>query len=209
MDSFLSVEHVSRGEYRVKGSKFLAFLYPANTESECKEHLEVLKKQYGKANHHCYAFYLKNEFLQRYSDDGEPSGSAGRPIMGVIEKNNLLNVHLVVVRYFGGIKLGIRGLIDAYSGAAEMAVQSAEVKNQYILKELQIELDYGALGFIERFIQQNNLTVLNASFEAQVRQVIGVIPSRYEKVKRKLQEEIKEEFGSQVQTPYPVKIKTS
>ncbi|HKK87763.1 MAG TPA: YigZ family protein [Saprospiraceae bacterium] len=209
MDSFLSVENISRGEYRVKGSKFLSYLYPANTESECKEQLEALRNQHNKANHHCYGFHLKNKFLLRFSDDGEPSGSAGRPIMGVIEKNELLNVHLVVVRYFGGIKLGVRGLIDAYSGAAEMAVQSAKVKKQYILKELQVELDYSALGFIERFVQQNKLPLLDASFQAKVRQVIGITPSKYELVRRKLQEEIKQEFGSLDQALYPIRIITN
>lgn len=209
MDSFTTVENNSTGHFRDRGSKFLAYLYPARSESACKEQLEALRKQHSKANHHCYAFHLKKDGLQRFSDDGEPSGSAGRPIMGVIEKNKLLDVHLVVVRYFGGIKLGVRGLIDAYSNAAELAIQAAELKTQLILQKLELVLDYSALGFIERFIQQNKLTVLNAQYEAEVHQAIGIVPSKYEEIKIKLDREIKEEFGSQIQTPYPIKIKPS
>lgn len=207
MDSFITVNQISRGEYRDKGSKFMAFLYPASSESECREQLKALKKEYNKANHHCFAYRLQENEIYRLSDDGEPSGSAGRPIMGVIERHELFNVHMVVVRYFGGIKLGVRGLIDAYSAAAELAIQSAVLREQPIFEKLIVVLNYSALGFIERFVQQNKLTLLNADFEREVHQEIGVAPSRYKQIKRKLEEEIKEEFGNQIQTPYPIKIK--
>jgi uncharacterized YigZ family protein len=207
MDSYLTVEENNTAEYREKGSKFIACVFPASSEDVCKKQLELIKKQHTKANHHCFAYKLRQDTRKRYNDDGEPSGTAGRPILGVIEKYNLVDVHLVVVRYFGGTKLGVRGLIDAYSGAAAQAVESANLNNQKILKELKVISEYPALGFIERFILQNKLEVLNATYGHVVEKTLGIAPSKYEKIKIKLEEKIKEEFGSLIQTPYPVKIK--
>mgnify|MGYP006307610759 CR=1 FL=1 len=207
MDNFITVDKSSKGEYRDRGSKFLAFLFPVSTENDFRSHLNKLRNEHKKANHHCYAFKLSRHNLHRYTDDGEPSGSAGRPIMGVIEKQQLNNVLIVVVRYFGGVKLGVRGLIDAYSGAAQEAVKGATLKKEWIYRHLEVTLEYSALGFIERFIEQNKLTVIEASYEAQVKKTLGIVPSNFARVKDKLEGELKQEFGSRIETPYPVKIK--
>lgn len=209
MDKYKTVLHPQIAELKDRGSKFIAYLCPVENENECHDWLNQIKNDHGKANHHCFAFRLFDEKLARLSDDGEPSGSAGRPIMGAIEKHYLYNTLIVVVRYFGGTKLGVRGLINAYGGAAEASIQKADIETRMIYKELEVVLDYPALGFLERFIQQNKLKVLSAEFTENVRQILGVSPSKYDQIRGKLEEEIKEEFGSQIQTPYPVKIKPS
>jgi len=114
-DTYFTIKHESEGFYKEKGSKFLAFAYPVQDEAAVKERTSELKKVYYDARHHCYAYILGHDGEQyRASDDGEPNHSAGDPILGQIKSNNLTNTLIVVVRYFGGTKLGISGLINAY-----------------------------------------------------------------------------------------------
>src|SRR6186713_1623645 len=127
-NSFFTITSASQGIYKEKGSKFLSFAYPVQSESDIKEHIAFLKSEYFDARHHCYAWMLgpeRNHF--RAFDDGEPNHSAGDPILGQIRSKNLTNVLVVVVRYFGGTKLGVGGLISAYKIAAEEALSKAVI----------------------------------------------------------------------------------
>ena len=126
-DTYLSISAESEGLYKDRGSRFLAFAFPAESEEEVKARLEQLRREYHDARHHCCAWRIgKDGSCWRASDDGEPAGSAGRPILGQIDSAGLSDVAVVVVRYFGGIKLGVPGLIAAYKGAAADAISKAQ-----------------------------------------------------------------------------------
>lgn len=165
-DSYLTIKNPSEGIYKEKGSKFLAFAYPILSEEEFKEHLQQLKKDYHDARHHCYAFKLgltENEF--RYSDDGEPNNSAGKPIYGQILSNNLTNVGIIVVRYFGGTKLGVGGLITAYKEAASDAINNARMIEKTVNNYYKLFFDYPIMSDVMNFIKQHQLDVTNQVFE--------------------------------------------
>ena len=134
-DEYKTIAEPSQGSFRDKGSKFLAFAFPAASEQEVKQHLEALRKQYYDATHHCYAYVLGfDKSAYRFNDDGEPSGTAGRPIYGQLLSADLTNTLMVVVRYYGGTNLGVPGLIHAYKTAALEAINHATILNK-IVKE--------------------------------------------------------------------------
>ena len=127
-DNYLSIEKRSEGIYKDRGSKFLAFAFPVYQEDEIKDILAELRKEYHDARHHCYAYRLgASKEIYRVNDDGEPSSSAGKPIFGQIQSNDLSNILIVVVRYFGGTLLGVGGLINAYRSAAADALINASI----------------------------------------------------------------------------------
>ena len=127
-DTYKTIASTSEGIYKEKGSKFLAFAIPVVSEAEIKEHIDKIKKEYYDARHHCYAYILgADKATYRINDDGEPSGTAGRPIHGQLLSKDLTNTLVVVVRYFGGIKLGVSGLITAYKAATKDALDNAVV----------------------------------------------------------------------------------
>lgn len=166
MDTYQTIAATSEGIYKEKGSKFLAFAYPIFSEEEFKNHLAQLKKDYHDARHHCYAFKLgltENEY--RYSDDGEPNNSAGKPIYGQILSKNITNVGIVVVRYFGGTKLGVGGLVTAYKEAAADALQNARIIEQTVNNFYQILFDYPVMSEVMTFIKKNELNITKQLFE--------------------------------------------
>ena len=166
MDTYLTISSTSQGIYKEKGSKFLAFAFPIFSEEEFKNHLTQLKKDYHDARHHCYAFKLgltENEY--RYSDDGEPNNSAGKPIYGQILSKNVTNVGIVVVRYFGGTKLGIGGLVTAYKEATADALNNAIIIEQTVNNYYQITFDYGVMSSVMNFIKKHDLVVSKQIFE--------------------------------------------
>lgn len=166
MDTYLTISSASQGIYKEKGSKFLAFAFPIFSEEEFKTHLTQIKKDYHDARHHCYAFKLgltENEY--RYSDDGEPNNSAGKPIYGQFLSKNLTNVGIVVVRYFGGTKLGVGGLVTAYKEAAADALNNAEIIEQTVNNFYQITFDYGVMSEVMNFIKKHELNVSKQVFE--------------------------------------------
>ena len=165
-DSYLTIKTPSEGIYKEKGSKFLAFAYPIFSEEEFKTHLQELKKSHHDARHHCYAFRLgltENEY--RYSDDGEPNNSAGKPIYGQILSKNITNVGIVVVRYFGGTKLGVGGLVTAYKEAAADALKNSEIIEQTLNNFYQILFEYPVMSDVMNFIKQHQLNVTQQVFE--------------------------------------------
>lgn len=166
MDTYQTIAASSEGIYKEKGSKFLAFAFPIFSEEEFKTHLTQLKKDYHDARHHCYAFKLgltENEY--RYSDDGEPNNSAGKPIYGQILSKNITNVGIIVVRYFGGTKLGVGGLVTAYKESAADALNNAIIVEQTVNNFYQITFDYPVMSEVMNFIKKHELTVSKQIFE--------------------------------------------
>jgi uncharacterized YigZ family protein len=154
-DSFLSIAGESRGIYREKASKFLSFAFPVTSEEEVKANLDELKKAYYDANHHCYAYRLGLENqAYRANDDGEPSGSAGKPIYGQILSMGLSDLLVVVIRYFGGTKLGIPGLIHAYKTAAREALEQAVVIEKIIRIQFKVTFEYHLMNEIMRILKE-------------------------------------------------------
>ena len=146
--------------FKEKNSKFFGYAFPVSTEEEIKNHLEILKKQHYGAVHNCYAFQIGTETIQyRANDDGEPSNTAGTPIYGQIQSFGLTNILVVVVRYFGGIKLGVGGLITAYRTAAQMAIEASEIVEKTIDVKFTIKFDYKNMNKVMRVIKEKNIEI--------------------------------------------------
>jgi uncharacterized YigZ family protein len=168
--SYKTVDSPVEGIYKEKGSKFLAFGYPVNSEAEIKEKLTVLRKKYFDARHHCYAWMLgadKNHF--RANDDGEPNHSAGDPILGQIRSAGLTDVLVVVVRYFGGVKLGVGGLITAYRTAAEDALSKAIIIEKDVAENLTLVCTYPSNPEVMRLVKEFDLRILEQNFGDECR----------------------------------------
>ena len=166
-DQYKTIEKESLGEFKDRGSKFFAYAFPVESESEIAQALESVKKEHFKARHHCYAYRLgmdKNNF--RANDDGEPSGTAGRPILGQIDSRELTNVFIVVVRYFGGTKLGTSGLINAYKTSAADALHQAQIITKTIKMIHRVDFDYAIMGDVMSVVKKMNLEVVHQEFEA-------------------------------------------
>ncbi|MFY8009417.1 MAG: IMPACT family protein [Flavobacterium sp.] len=147
--------------YKEKNSKFYGYAFPVTSEEEIKIHLEQLRKQHHGAVHFCYAFQLGTDTIYyRANDDGEPSNSAGMPIYGQIQSFGLTNVAVVVVRFFGGVKLGVGGLISAYRTAAQMVLQEAEIVEKTIDIYYKVAFDYKNMNKVMRIIKENNLEIV-------------------------------------------------
>lgn len=175
-DSFNSIASPSEGLFKDNGSRFIAKAYPVETEEEVKEIVSSLKKEYYDARHHCYAYrigHLGDRF--RSNDDGEPSSSAGRPILGQIDSRGLSDVLVVVIRYFGGIKLGIPGLIRAYKSSTADALDSAEIIEKIAARRFKIHFGYESMNDIMKIFKDMDLPQtkqafdLNCSIETMVR----------------------------------------
>ncbi|MBE9468529.1 MAG: YigZ family protein [Bacteroidetes bacterium] len=165
-DLFKTISEPSEGFYKDKGSKFYAFAFPVYSECEVKEIQKGLRKKYHDARHHCYAFRLGAEKkIYRASDDGEPANSSGPPILGQIQSKDLSNILIVVVRYFGGTKLGIPGLIKAYRAATLDAINNGKIisKTENII--FKIKFEYPAMNSVMRIIKEEGLDLINQKSE--------------------------------------------
>jgi len=152
--------------YKEKNSKFFGYAFPVNNEEEIKSHLEQLRKQHFGAVHFCYAFQLGTETIQfRANDDGEPSNSAGMPIYGQIQSFSVTNILIVVVRFFGGVKLGVGGLISAYRTAAQMALEESEIIEKTIDIHFKVSFDYKNMNKVMRVIKEKNLSIVSQKME--------------------------------------------
>lgn len=164
--SFRTIQQASEGNYKEKGSKFLGFAYPVQSESDVKQKIADLKKEYFDARHHCYAYMLGEDKMKyRAFDDGEPNHSAGDPILGQIRSKNLTNVLVVVVRYFGGVKLGVGGLISAYKIAAENALNNSTVIEKEVLKKYFIFYPYASTPEVMKLVKEYELEIKSQFFE--------------------------------------------
>lgn len=170
------------GEYRDRGSRFIAFSYPVKSEKEVKEILVKLKKEHPKANHHCYAFRLRpSGDVYRYSDDREPAGSAGKPIYGVLLSHDLSNVLIIVVRYFGGTLLGVPGLIQAYRGAASMAIIDSNIIIRPVTMQFLLQFGYEAYPDVMRLVKKTEASILDQKMGDSCSLTLEVKKSVYEK----------------------------
>jgi uncharacterized YigZ family protein len=166
--TFRTIQQPAEGQYKEKGSRFLAFAYPVTHEAEIKEAIEALKKKYFDARHHCFAWILgpaKSQF--RAFDDGEPGHSAGDPILGQIRSKDLTDVLIVVVRYFGGTKLGVGGLISAYKTAAQEALHQAVIIEREVVELITLTYAYDATPEAMKLVKEFDLAVQDQQFEAQ------------------------------------------
>jgi uncharacterized YigZ family protein len=166
--NYHTIQSPAEGLYKEKGSRFLAFAFPAGSDADIREKLSILKKKYYDARHHCYAWMLGPEQkLFRAFDDGEPNHSAGDPILGQIRSYGLTDVLIVVVRYFGGVKLGVGGLISAYKLAAESAIKNAVIIEKEVMKKMKVTYAYSSTPDVMRFVKEFNLIIHEQSFSEQ------------------------------------------
>lgn len=184
-DTYKTIRQASEGIYRDKGSKFIAFIYPVRSENEVKDILSSLKAQHPKARHYCWALRLTpDRTVFRVNDDGEPSGSAGKPILNTLLSYELTNVLAVVVRYFGGALLGIPGLINAYKAATSEAIKQAGIIVQTVNLIFKVEFAHPVMNEVMRVVKEEELKIFNPNFDldcsfdmeirqSQVNRVIG------------------------------------
>ncbi len=166
-DTYFTIASPTKGEFKDRGSKFIAYAYPIEQTSQAQDRLNEIKKEHFKARHHCYAYRLgldQNNF--RANDDGEPSGTAGKPILGQLNKLELTNTIVIVVRYFGGTKLGTSGLINAYRTATAVALEQANIIQKTVKEQYRIAFDYRLMSDVMNAIKKGNIEVVNQLFEA-------------------------------------------
>ena len=177
--SFRTIQKPSEAIYKEKGSKFLAFAFPVENEGDIKEKLDILKKKYFDARHHCYAWVLgPDKNRSRAFDDGEPNHSAGDPILGQIRSKDLTDVLIVVVRYFGGVKLGVGGLVNAYKVAAQDALQNTVIEERKLAKSFELNYPYESTAHIARLIQEFKATIVHQVFDENTRMTLEVDAER-------------------------------
>ena len=165
-DSYLTIEHPATGIFKDRGSRFIGLAFPVKEEQKVKEIINSIRSEHPKANHHCYAFRLgPGKNLYRFSDDREPSGTAGKPIYGIIKSNDLTDILIVVVRYFGGTLLGVPGLIHAYRAAAQAAVAEARIVSKIITEKYRISFEYESISLVMELIKQADATIINQQLE--------------------------------------------
>ncbi|MFH1296024.1 MAG: YigZ family protein [Bacteroidota bacterium] len=168
-DTYLSIATKSRGSIREKASKFLAFAFPVVSEEEVKSQLVSLRKEYFNANHHCYAYRIgpPEKAIYRFNDDGEPSGSAGKTIYGQLLSRNLSDILVVVIRYFGGTKLGIPGLILAYKSAASEALDQNRITTKTMISRFLITFPVLQMNEVMQILKQEEAEILSQEYEEQ------------------------------------------
>lgn len=189
-DSYKTIEAPSEGIYKDKGSKFLAYAYPIRSEEEVKPLINVLKANHTKANHFCYAYRLSpDRSVFRINDDGEPSGTAGRPILNCLLSEDLTNILIVVVRYFGGTLLGVPGLINAYKNASIEAIKTSHMIVKTINDVYELHFEYLQINDVMKVIKEQNIEVLSQNFNTscelkfEVRKAqLNSVLSKFEKI---------------------------
>ena len=187
-DQYKTIKNLSEGIYKDKGSKFLAFAYPFQKEEEFKEIIAKLKIEHPKANHHCYAYRLTpDRSVYRVNDDGEPSGTAGRPILNTLLSKNLTNVLVIVVRYFGGTLLGVSGLINAYKQATEEALNNAKVIHKTVQDVYQVKFEYPLMNDVMKLIKDEALDNFNQEFDLSCKIEIAINKTEVTRIIGKLE----------------------
>jgi len=188
-DFYNTIQGPSTAEFKDRGSRFLAFAYPLNTVTDFKNLRTQLKKEHPKANHHCFAYRLGTDgTIFRVSDDGEPSGSAGRPILGQLDSNQVTNVLIIVVRYFGGTLLGVPGLINAYKTAAALALKQNSIIQKPILLNYRLQFDYMLMNDVMKLVKQYDCIILKQELQLFCLMETGVPKNHSEEALIKLKE---------------------
>ena len=188
-DFYLTIEKPSSAEFKDRGSKFIAFAFPIETAEDFKKQLQLLKKEHPKAVHHCFAYRIGtdgNNF--RSSDDGEQSGTAGKPILGQLDSKAITNAAVIVVRYWGGTLLGVPGLINAYKTATALALQVTPVIQKQIEVNYNIEFDYTQMNEVMMVLKQFNCTIISNEMQLFCIIKTGVPKNRLEEVLYRLKD---------------------
>lgn len=175
MDVYCTIEKPSQAEHKDRGSRFLAYAFPVQSAEEFKKELKKIKEEHPKAAHHCFAYRFgidNNAF--RTNDDGEPAGTAGKPILGQIDAKNLTNVAVIVVRYFGGTLLGVPGLINAYKTAASFALQLTPIVQKPVLAAYELEFDYTLLNNVMLIVKRFDCVIIKNEPQLFCRLQIGI-----------------------------------
>ncbi len=178
-DTYKEIKSHTTGIYKEKGSKFIAYSYPVYSEQDVKDKLKEVRKLEHSARHHCYAYILNpDKSAQRANDDGEPSSTAGKPILGQILSNNLTNILIVVVRYFGGVKLGVPGLIRSYKTAAAAAIANATILSKKIKEHYEVSFKYPQMNDVMRLVKEYDLEVVNTDFQIDCKLIFAAPKSK-------------------------------
>jgi uncharacterized YigZ family protein len=186
-DEYRTLEGIAEGFYKEKGSRFIAVAIPATNVEDVKQQLEKLRKQYHDARHHCYAYRIGPEPYEfRYNDDGEPSGTAGKPIFGQIQSFSLTNVLIVVIRYFGGVKLGTGGLIQAYKAASKDALEKASIMTRTWNVSVKIEFEYPAMDQVMKIIREDGAKIICQDSTEKCIITLEIRQGKYEILSKKL-----------------------
>jgi len=176
VDIFKTIKSASEETlFKDKNSKFYGFAFPVNNEDQVKNELEKVKKIHPNAGHHCYAYQIGVEdIIYRANDDGEPNNSAGMPIYGQIQSFDITNVLIVVVRYFGGAKLGVSGLINAYRSSAKITIESSEIIEKIVEVYFKIIFDYDMMSKVLRILKEKNIEIIQQKLELNCEYIIAV-----------------------------------
>lgn len=186
-DTYRTIRDLSEGYYTEKRSRFLSFALPVRTPDEVKTQLDIYRKKYYDARHVCWAYMLGSDRTTfRANDDGEPSSTAGKPILGQINSNNLTDILIIVVRYFGGIELGTSGLIVAYRTAAAEAIAAARIEERTVDETITITFEYPHLNSVMRIVKEDKPDVLTQSFELTCEMTLRIRQSRMDALKSRL-----------------------
>ena len=188
-DSYNTIEKAASTEFKDRGSKFIAYAFPIQSVADFKTRQEEIKKEHPKATHHCFAYRLGtdgNNF--RVNDDGEPSGTAGRPILGQIDGKNLTDLLVIVVRYFGGTQLGVPGLINAYKSSAALVLQLTPVISKAIEIPYKIQFDYTQMNDVMTLLKKNNCIVYKQELQLFCVMEVGIPKAKLEEMIFKLKE---------------------
>lgn len=188
MDSYKTIKSLAEGTYSEKRSKFLAFAIPVSSLDEVKQYVAEYQKKYYDARHCCYAYMLGHERLDfRANDNGEPSGTAGKPILGQINSNELTNILIIVVRYFGGIKLGTSGLIVAYKAAAAEAIAAAEIIEKTVDEDIVFSFEYPFMNDVMRIVKEENPEIVSQGYDTDCVMTLRIRKDSMPKLKARLE----------------------
>ncbi|MBO5250516.1 MAG: YigZ family protein [Bacteroidaceae bacterium] len=187
-DTYKTITSLAEGIYTEKRSKFIAIAIPVRTLEEVKQHLETYQKKYYDARHVCYAYMLGHERLNfRANDNGEPSGTAGKPILGQINSNELTDILIIVVRYFGGIKLGTSGLIVAYKAAAAEAISSATIIEKTVDDDITVAFEYPFMNDVMRIVKEEEPEILEQAYDMDCIMKLRIRRSMMPKMRARLE----------------------
>ena len=189
-DEYLTIEQQKQAEIKIKGSRFIGAAHPAPTEKQARDLIAQISKQYFDATHNCYAYNIGfgSSKISRFNDAGEPSGTAGQPILNVIQGKNITNIVVIVTRYFGGTKLGKGGLIRAYSGCAQEVLHNCSIIKKYLYETIELKFDYDLTGPTMRVISQQDAKILNSIYGQQTQLKLSIRQSRVKNFKQDLTE---------------------
>ena len=182
-DTYHMPTNTSEGLYKEKGSKFIGYAFPVFSEEDVKERLEEVRKKEYAARHHCYAYTLHpDKSAWRANDDGEPANTAGKPILGQIQSKDLTNILIVVVRYFGGVKLGVGGLITAYKAAAADALENISIEKRFVKEIYEVAFQYPQMNEVMRLVKDKSLELVNQDFQIDCKLIFAIRKSQADAV---------------------------